>query len=185
MADVAEVVVLGIRHHGPGSARAVVDALDQVRPDVVLIEGAPELDAVVALMASPGMRPPVAGLVYAPEETRRAAFYPMAVFSPEWVAARWALRHGVDVHFADLPAAHQLALDHHADHDDHDDGDDDDDGPPLEGPDDDRAAAEPGDPGVDPISVLAAAAGFDDPERWWEDAVEHRRGGLGRFVAVA
>ncbi|HMG40758.1 MAG TPA: DUF5682 family protein, partial [Acidimicrobiales bacterium] len=47
------------------------------------------------------------------------------------------------------------------------------------------AAAEPGDPGVDPISVLAAAAGFDDPERWWEDAVEHRRGGLGRFVAVA
>jgi hypothetical protein len=109
-AEPAEVVVLGIRHHGPGSARAVADALDEVRPDVVLVEGAPELDAVLPLVASPEMRPPVAGLVYAPEETRRAAFYPLAVFSPEWVAARWALRHDVEVHFADLPAAHQLAL---------------------------------------------------------------------------
>ncbi|WP_239161593.1 DUF5682 family protein [Acrocarpospora phusangensis] len=26
----------------------------------------------------------------------------------------------------------------------------------------------------DPIGALAAAAGYDDPERWWEDAVEHR-----------
>ena len=33
--------------------------------------------------------------------------------------------------------------------------------------------------------MLAAAAGFDDPERWWEDAVEHRHGGLDRFTAVA
>lgn len=27
---------------------------------------------------------------------------------------------------------------------------------------------------TDPIARLAAAAGYDDPERWWEDAVEHR-----------
>lgn len=152
----ADVAVLGIRHHGPGSARAVADALDELRPAEVLVEGAPELDAVLDLIADPGMQPPVAGLVYAPEATRRAAFYPLAVFSPEWVAVRWALRHRVPVRFADLPAAHQLALggDGH-------DGD------------------------ADPISVLAAAAGFDDPERWWEDAVEHRHGGLDRFTAVA
>ena len=161
----SHVVVLGIRHHGPGSARAVGEALDEVRPDVVLIEGAPELDAVLSLIADPEMRPPVAGLVYAPEETRRAAFYPMAVFSPEWVAARWALAHGVEVHFADLPAAHQLAagavvLGREDDHDDEDDT------------------------GDDPLTVLAATAGFDDPERWWEDAVEHRYGGLDRFAAV-
>jgi hypothetical protein len=28
-------------------------------------------------------------------------------------------------------------------------------------------------PRTDPVSELAAAAGYDDPERWWEDVVEH------------
>ncbi|GAA2539955.1 DUF5682 family protein [Winogradskya consettensis] len=36
---------------------------------------------------------------------------------------------------------------------------------------------------VDPIGELAAAAGYDDPERWWEDVVEHR--GMPAFVAIA
>ncbi len=27
---------------------------------------------------------------------------------------------------------------------------------------------------IDPIGQLAAAAGYDDPERWWEDVVEAR-----------
>jgi hypothetical protein len=29
---------------------------------------------------------------------------------------------------------------------------------------------------ADPIAGLAHAAGYDDPERWWEDVVEHQRG---------
>jgi hypothetical protein len=36
---------------------------------------------------------------------------------------------------------------------------------------------------VDPIGELAAAAGYDDPERWWEDVVEHR--GMPAFEAIA
>ena len=104
----ATVEVLGIRHHGPGSARSVARALDELRPDVVLIEGAPELDRVVELLADTDMRPPVAGLVYAVDAPRKALFYPLASFSPEWVAARWALDHGVPVRFADLPVVHQL-----------------------------------------------------------------------------
>ena len=56
------------------------------------------------------MVPPVAGLVYAVEEPRQATFYPLARFSPEWVAARWALAHGVPVRFLDLPATHAFAL---------------------------------------------------------------------------
>ena len=31
----ATVDVLGIRHHGPGSARSVARALDELRPDAV------------------------------------------------------------------------------------------------------------------------------------------------------
>ncbi len=41
------------------------------------------------------MLPPVAGLVYAVDEPAPALFYPLAAFSPEWVAARWALAHDV------------------------------------------------------------------------------------------
>ena len=104
------VDVYGVRHHGPGSARAVRAALEEQPPDLVLIEGCPELDAIVDLLGEVDMVPPVAGLVYAVEEPRQATFYPLAHFSPEWVAARWALAHGTPVRFLDLPATHAFAL---------------------------------------------------------------------------
>jgi hypothetical protein len=148
-------LLLGVRHHGPGSARAVRAALDARVPDILLVEGPPEANDVLQLAADPDMRPPVALLAHVPAEPGRAAFWPLAGFSPEWVAVRWALDRGVPVRFIDLPAAHTLALG-----------------------DDDTPAEEPAEPGkaarVDPIGVLAGTAGHDDPERWWEDVVEHR-----------
>ncbi|GAA4623877.1 hypothetical protein GCM10023196_021840 [Actinoallomurus vinaceus] len=123
------VRIFGIRHHGPGSARALVRALDELRPDIVLIEGPPEADAIVGLAGDPGMVPPVALLAHAVDggEERRAAFWPFAEFSPEWQAIRHALRAGVPVRFCDLPAAHQLT-----------------DGPPGDTADDSRGdSAEP------------------------------------------
>ena len=152
------VHVLGIRHHGPGSARAVADALARLDPEVVLIEGPPELDAVAPLAAAAGMRPPVAGLVYSTAAPATAAFYPMAVFSPEWVALRWALERDREVRFLDLPANVALVLE-----------------------DEEDPASQPP---LDPIATLAEAAGFDDPERWWEDAVELRHHGLEVFDAL-
>jgi Family of unknown function (DUF5682) len=146
------IAVYGIRHHGPGSARSVRAALTGQRPDIVLIEGPPEADDLVALAADPQMRPPVALLGYVPGEPQQAAFWPFAVFSPEWQAITYALDAGVPVRFCDLPAAHQLAR---------------------------KAAGKDGkeqpEPRrrTDPVSDLAAAAGYDDPERWWEDVVEH------------
>ena len=104
------VHVLGIRHHGPGSARSVAEALAVLRPELVLVEGPPELDGVLSLVGEPDMVPPVAALVYAPDEPRLASFYPLATFSPEWVAVRWACSTGTPVRMIDLPAAHSLAL---------------------------------------------------------------------------
>ncbi|WP_232326672.1 DUF5682 family protein [Microbispora sp. ATCC PTA-5024] len=147
------IAVLGVRHHGPGSARAVRAELERLRPDVVLIEGPPEADALVPLAADPEMRPPVALLAHVPGDPSKAAFWPFAVFSPEWQAIAYAAEAGVEVRFCDLPAAHTLALD--AD-------------PVLR----------------DPIGELAEAAGYDDPERWWEDLVEHR-GEAGTLDVVA
>lgn len=103
-------LLLGVRHHGPGSARAVLAALEAVRPRAVLVEGPPDGDALLALTADPDMRPPVALLAHAEDDPGLASFWPMAEFSPEWVAIRWALAHGAAVRFIDLPAAHSLAL---------------------------------------------------------------------------
>ncbi|MFJ4583962.1 DUF5682 family protein [Streptomyces echinatus] len=176
-------LLLGVRHHGPGSARAVRAALDAARPAAVLIEGPPEADALIPLAAGPGLRPPVALLAHAVDEPGRSAFWPFAEFSPEWVAIRWALEQGVPARFFDLPATHTLAWE---------DGE-----PPASGP---GVADDPQGPGlgpasdgdrmrVDPLAVLAEAAGHDDPERWWEDVVEHRGPGardpFAPFAAVA
>ncbi|MGW5425676.1 DUF5682 family protein [Streptomyces sp. NPDC004059] len=185
-------LLLGVRHHGPGSARAVRGALDAARPAAVLIEGPPEADVLIPLAADPDLRPPVALLAHAVDEPGRSAFWPFAEFSPEWVAIRWALEHGVPAHFIDLPATHTLAWQEegeekrglpaepgsstgpgtegtaadtqHADaHGDDEENQDADDG---------RGSGEQ--VRVDPLAVLAEAAGYDDPERWWEDVVEHR-----------
>src|SRR5690348_13466053 len=102
------VSVLGIRHHGPGSARSLRDELERLKPDIVLIEGPPEADALAGLAADPDLRPPVALLAHVPGEPARAAFWPFAEFSPEWQAIRHAVRTGVPVRFCDLPAAHGL-----------------------------------------------------------------------------
>ncbi|WP_285564823.1 DUF5682 family protein [Streptomyces sp. RTGN2] len=158
-------LLLGVRHHGPGSARAVRAALDAARPQAVLIEGPPEGDALLPLAADEQMRPPVALLAHAVDDPGRAAFWPLAAFSPEWVAIRWALTHGVPVRFIDLPAAHSLAMEEEGERA----------GRPGEGAEqDDETRLVP----VDPIRVLAETAGYDDPERWWEDVVEHRVPGL-------
>jgi Family of unknown function (DUF5682) len=195
-----EVALLGIRHHGPGSARAVRAALEQFKPDAVLVEGPPEADAVVGLAADEAMRPPVALLAHAVDDTSRAAFWPVAEFSPEWVAIRHALGCGVPVRFIDLPAAHTFALPEP----ETEPGPETEQGPKPEpetepgtptGTDADGAAPDvPATPTddvrIDPIGVLADAAGYDDAERWWEDAVEHRvveAGGdaLAPFAALA
>ena len=101
--------MLGIRHHGPGSARSVVAELDRRKPAVVLIEGPADAGEVLALAADPGMVPPVALLAYAPDEPRACAFWPYAVFSPEWQALAWAAAHQVPARFCDLPASVMLA----------------------------------------------------------------------------
>jgi Family of unknown function (DUF5682) len=139
------VTPLGIRHHGPGSAGAVRRALDELQPDIVLLEAPQEAEALLDLAGDPGMIPPVALLAYVPDRPERAAFYPFASFSPEWIAITWAVAHTVPVRCIDLPAANSLAM---------------------------QAGRVPS---VDAIGQLAAVAGYDDPERWWEDVIEHRQ----------
>ena len=94
------VEVFGIRHHGPGSAASLMKALQDLRPDIVLLEGPPDGDAVAALAGHADMQPPVALLIYPSDRIDlqgKAAYYPFAHFSPEWNALRYALEQQIPV----------------------------------------------------------------------------------------
>jgi hypothetical protein len=162
-----KIHLLGIRHHGPGSARSLLKAFAEIQPDVILLEGPAEAEAMLALATHADMRPPVALLLYEKDNLANTVFYPFAEFSPEWQVIHYAQRQNIPLKFMDLPQTHQLALRkiHEADtitnqaeiiEDDH----------------------------FDPLTLLAQAAGFSDGERWWEYMVEQRQGGLELFQGI-
>ena len=148
------VRVFGIRHHGPGGARSLLAALEEMRPDAVLVEGPPDAAEVLPLLARSRTRPPVALLVYPPDAPQDAVFYPFAGFSPEWQALRYALQSGVTARFVDLPRS-------------------------LDFDQDERSEIR-----EDPIGLLARAAGYEDRELWWERQVEQRRDATDLFDAI-
>lgn len=199
------VHLFGIRHHGPGCARSLAQALQALQPDCILIEGPPEADELIAFAADPAIKPPVALLVYVPATPQRAVFYPFAEFSPEWQAMRYATANGVPVRFCDLPQTHRLAEPELAEaapaeaaEADADDGPDSD-SPPVsasegasesESDDIDSRTGNTHD-GLhdqlheDPLHWLANAAGFSDTDTWWEHLVEQRADSLDLFAAIA
>lgn len=167
----------GIRHHGPGCARSLVQALDAWRPDCVLVEGPPEADELVHWALHPGMVPPVALLSHCPDEPQLAVYHPYAAFSPEWQALQWAGRAGATLRLIDLPRSHDLALELAA-------------RTQREAPDgalevDGSDAAQASDERTDdPLDWLARAAGWSDGEAWWNQMVEERRDAGELFAAI-
>ena len=158
--------VYGIRHHGPGSARALRDALERDRPDALCLEMpadfAEQLGDAELLRA---LTPPVALVAYDPQAVTEALYYPLARFSPEWVALSWAAEHGVPVVPVDLPAKLTLALAQAQ-----------------------RSGERPRRQAAvrrDPLGEMARLAGYRDRERWWERTFEIASAGEAVFPAVA
>lgn len=141
--------IFGIRHHGPGSTRSLLQALETLAPDIVLVEAPADAESQVSWIAHEQMTPPVALLIYNPKMLSQAAFYPFAEFSPEWQAMRYALREKIPVRMMDLPMSIGFAQP-------------------------DRPEKTPGGKRYDPFTELAGLAGYSDPERWWEAAVERQ-----------
>jgi hypothetical protein len=175
--------LFGVRHHGPGCARSLLRALEDLQPDCLLVEGPPDGEEMLTLLLADGQVPPVALLVYNPDDAREAAFYPFAAFSPEWNALRFALERRIPARFIDLPAGHQFALVRQA-------GEQDSAGttevaaheaPPEDSADeiDDDAG-----PSGDPLDWLGRAAGYGDGEAWWNHMVEERGDSLELFAAI-
>ncbi|MEL6653900.1 MAG: DUF5682 family protein, partial [Bacteroidota bacterium] len=136
--------VFGIRHHGPGSARRLKNALESWEPDLILIEGPAEADQLVSFLSEPDLEPPVAVLVYDPKEPKIASFYPFAAFSPEWVAMEYASQNALPVRFIDLSPGQYWPTKESS--------------VPRSGP--------------HPLQLIAQLAGYPSGEKWWDEVVE-------------
>jgi hypothetical protein len=189
-ASTPQVHVFGIRHHGPGSAYSLHQALKTLQPDIVLVEGPPDADELLPISAQVSMKPPVALLLYVPDAPQQAVYYPFAVFSPEWQAIQYALAQAIPVKFMDLPQAYQLQRPEGSPAQDPEIEAD----PVLEDEVDAEGAIDPDanpeswriddEVMLDPLELLAKAAGDSDAERWWERLVEQRQDSTDVFQAI-
>lgn len=156
------VQYFGIRHHGPGSARQLVHALEETQPTTVLIEGPSDASDLLPLLAHKDMVTPVALLTYPKDAPEGARFFPFTEFSPEYQAVLWAVNAGAELRFIDLPSTWKSA-------------------------DIPEEVTQPPQPETfhDPIGTLAHTAGYEDGESWWRELVEENPNPGPVFDAIA
>lgn len=185
-----QVHILGIRHHGPGCAHALNSALNELQPDAILLEGAQELEQSWSIAAHADIQPPVAQLIYDPKDAQHSVFYPWAEFSPEWQAMRYASANNIALHMMDLPAGIEFELQAQEQaaaeqEEQEDEASVQDMTTEQESPDQEITAEQFMDLITTPLDKVVKAAGYDDGEAWWDITVEHQRGGLDTFAAIA
>lgn len=163
--------VFGIRHHGPGSARRLLQALEEMQPDCLIVEAPADAEGALKYMAYEELIPPVALLTYNPKNLQEASYFPFASFSPEWQAIQFALKISIPVHFMDLPMGMQYTLQEWA-------------------KEERQLNFRNTDPTVDPklqldpLGYIAELAGYDDRERWWEATFEQNTAGQEIFSSI-
>ncbi len=141
--------IYGIRHHGAGSARNLLRALELQKPTGILLECPADCQHLFPYVDQQLLKPPVAIMVYDKSNLNRYAYYPFASFSPEWVAMQYAADRNIPVTFFDLPQYFSFALKSK-----------------------DQISKKVKNPVTDPFTIMAQLAGFDDTERWWEAYIE-------------
>jgi len=148
------VTIVGVRHHSPACARLVAQVIRQERPALVLVEGPSNLNDRLDELAL-AHELPVALYSFAVDAAgrRRSSFYPLASYSPEWVALVEARRSGATARFIDLPAEdpafddlENVYSDHHL-----------------------RTSAQ--------LPELGARLGFEDPDTLWDHLFEQEPAG--------
>ncbi|BBM85373.1 DUF5682 family protein [Candidatus Uabimicrobium amorphum] len=87
--------IIGIRHHSPACAYMVERILEEYHPQHILLELPVFFRKWLPFLNDKDIQAPVA--LAGGEENRLFSFYPLADFSPELVAIRWALRNNVAI----------------------------------------------------------------------------------------
>jgi hypothetical protein len=100
LADCHTPLLIGVRHHSAALARVMPKLLADFEPRAVLVEMPHDFQPWLEQLGKSDLEAPVA--LAACDETRLISFYPLADFSPELVAIRWAARNNVPVIPCDL-----------------------------------------------------------------------------------
>ncbi len=139
-----EIKFAGIRHHGPGTSRALTKWLDSFKPDIILIECPADAKTKLDQLDIEEIQPPLALAIYSEKSLEDTMLLPFASFSPEWVAMLYAKSNNLEIHPIDLPSyAWQISNDKKL-----------------------------GDYGKDSLKMAFKQAGIDDQEKWWDSSIE-------------
>ncbi len=163
--------IFGVRHLSPMGAWQLRAFLDRVRPAAVLIEGLADATALLPDLVSGMTTPPVAILAYTAELPARSLVYPVARYSPEYQAARWAAEHKALCRFIDLPGDVFLALGEMAEKAGREKVEE---GEGAGGGEETSEVVEENRASI--YEYFAKASGEPDYESWWERRFEHDTG---------
>ena len=175
------VHIFGIRHHGPGSARSLLSALETLQPDCILVEGPPDADDLLPLMVQrvdaaarrpADLRPcqhAAAPLIIPLPNFRRNGRRSATGWTRGSRRASWICRSRIA--FALMRRCRNAQIANRRKHRGTNETPEDEhrnllpDGNNGSQP---EATAEIDPIRLDPLRALAEAAGYSDSERWWE-----------------
>jgi hypothetical protein len=100
-----DVVFFPVRHHSPAAARIIQQLIQQIQPTAIAIEGPSDFNAQISELFLPHQLPIAIYSYVQTTETRRGAFYPFCIYSPEWQALQSANKLHIPVEFIDIPWA--------------------------------------------------------------------------------
>lgn len=152
--SMTEIKIFGIRHHGAGSARRLIQAITDYSPDVLAIELPQDSEDLITTLNDTPHKTPLAFLYYNAAQVDQAIYLPLAVFSPEYQVIRYAHSKNIPLYCIDLPSSISLCSSNF------------------------KIDPEAGlniqqkNMIADPIGYLANQAGFSDAEHWWESSFE-------------
>ncbi len=115
--EMAEIILLPVRHHSPACAYHVERMIEEVQPGVILVEGPVNADPLIPVMVHGDTKPPFA-IYYSyhdqsgrisEEKSHYKCYYPFLDYSPELTAFRTGARLGIRTAFIDLPYGDILA----------------------------------------------------------------------------
>ena len=161
--------IFGVRHLSPAAGHHLATVMAEMKPTAVLVEGPSDATDQVKHLVHKDTKPPIAILAYTKQRPVKSILYPLAKYSPEWVALTWGIKNKAETRLIDLPAGIFLQFHEPKVEAEIPEGED---APPpsrKEVSEHTRAYLD------DPYTEIAKISGEPDHETWWERHFEHTR----------
>jgi hypothetical protein len=141
----ANINFAGIRHHGPGTSKALKKWLSSFEPDLILLECPSDAKKKLDEIEPLELNPPFAIAIYSSNATEETILLPFAEFSPEWISIQYAKKNQIELIPIDLPSYAWNTEQNNK---------------PFYGY------------GKNKLAKAFEAAGITDQEKWWDSSIE-------------